>query len=63
MLIPAFHTTVSSVVILFNLYGNEKAAWVWDLDAKKIKSERSTFKPTFKLVIILLALAGLILGW
>jgi hypothetical protein len=26
MLIPAFHTTVSSVVILFNLYGNEKAA-------------------------------------
>jgi Ca-activated chloride channel family protein len=52
------------LLFLFNLYWKRKKQREFgDLDAiKKLSPERSTFKPTFKLVIILLALAGLILG-
>jgi Ca-activated chloride channel family protein len=52
------------LLFLFNLYWKRKKQREFgDLDAiKSLSPERSTFKPTFKLVIILLALAGLILG-
>jgi Ca-activated chloride channel family protein len=52
------------LLFLFNLYWKQKKQREFgDLDAiKRLSPERSTFKPTFKLVIILLALAGLILG-
>ncbi len=52
------------LLFLFNLYWKQKKQREFgDLDAiKKLSPERSTFKPTLKLVIILLALAGLILG-
>jgi Ca-activated chloride channel family protein len=52
------------LLFLYNLYWKRKKQREFgDLDAiKKLSPERSTFKPTFKLVIILLALAGLILG-
>jgi Ca-activated chloride channel family protein len=52
------------LLFLFNLYWKRKKQREFgDLDAiKRLSPERSTFKPTFKLLIILLALAGLILG-
>jgi len=52
------------LVFLYNLYWKRKKQREFgDLDAiKRLSPEKSTFKPTFKLVIILLALAGLILG-
>jgi Ca-activated chloride channel family protein len=52
------------LLFLYNLYWKRKKQREFgDLDAiKKLSPEKSTFKPTFKLVIILLALAGLILG-
>jgi Ca-activated chloride channel family protein len=52
------------LLFLFNLYWKRKKQREFgDLEAiKSLSPERSTFKPTFKLVIILLALAGLILG-
>ncbi|MGO4817290.1 VWA domain-containing protein [Flavobacterium sp. W22_SRS_FP1] len=52
------------LLFLFNLYWKQKKQREFgDLDAiKRLSPERSTFKPTLKLVIILLALAGLILG-
>ncbi|EIA10092.1 VWA domain-containing protein [Flavobacterium frigoris] len=52
------------LLFLYNLYWKRKKQREFgDLDAiKRLSPEKSTFKPTFKLVIILLALAGLILG-
>jgi Ca-activated chloride channel family protein len=52
------------LLFLYNLYWKRKKQREFgDLDAiKKLSPEKSTFKPTLKLVIILLALAGLILG-
>lgn len=52
------------LLFLYTLYWKRKKQREFgDLDAiKKLSPEKSTFKPTFKLVIILLALAGLILG-
>jgi Ca-activated chloride channel family protein len=38
------------------------AIWGFRID-KKLSPDRSVFKPIFKLVVILLALAGLILDW
>ena len=52
------------LLFLYNLYWKRKKQREFgDSDAiKKLSPEKSTFKPTFKLVIILLALAGLIVG-
>jgi Ca-activated chloride channel family protein len=52
------------LLFLYNLYWKRKKQREFgDLDAiKRLSPEKSTFKPTFKLVVILLALAGLILG-
>jgi Ca-activated chloride channel family protein len=52
------------LLFLYNLYWKRKKQLEFgDLDAiKKLSPEKSTFKPTFKLIIFLLALAGLILG-
>lgn len=52
------------LLFLYNLYWKRKKQREFgDLDAiKKLSPEKSTFKPTFKLIIFLLALAGLILG-
>jgi Ca-activated chloride channel family protein len=52
------------LLFLFNLYWKRKKQREFgDLEAiKSLSPERSSFKPTFKLVVILLALAGLILG-